>query len=203
LFKVPKVDNQVTEHLTKEEVGKLLAALEKEKDQQAIAIVRLVLLTGMRKGEVLSLEWKNLDLDRLSIRIVDPKGGKSLSLPLSVAAAEELRKLPRSHEIVFPGRNGNKRPDIKRPLERIRKAAGLPPGFRPLHGLRHHFASELASSGEVDLYTLQCLLGHKDPATTMRYAHLRDETLRTATAVAARALKTSNTEEDKDSIGLP
>ena len=73
---------------------------------------------------------------------------------------------------------------MRRPIDRIRKAAGLPVGFRPLHGLRHTFASMLASSGDVDLYTLQKLLTHKTGAMTQRYAHLRDDTLRRASDLA-------------------
>ena len=60
----------------------------------------------------------------------------------------------------------------------------LPPGFR-LHGLRHHYASSLVSAG-VDLYTVSKLLSHKDTATTQRYAHLADQTLRDAVDLSDR-----------------
>lgn len=63
-----------------------------------------------------------------------------------------------------------------------------------MHGLRHTFASMLASSGEVDLYTLQRLLTHKSPTMTQRYAHLRDETLKKAANVAGRII--AATEQD-------
>ena len=69
-------------------------------------------------------------------------------------------------------------------MNRIKKAAGLPKDFRPLHGLRHTYASMLASSGQVDLYTLQKLLTHKSAAMTQRYAHLRDDALRRASDLA-------------------
>ena len=69
-------------------------------------------------------------------------------------------------------------------MNRIKKAAGLPAKFRPLHGLRHAYASMLASSGHVDLYTLQKLLTHKSPQMTQRYAHLADDTLKRASNVA-------------------
>jgi integrase len=74
--------------------------------------------------------------------------------------------------------------DISKQVNRIKSQAGLPKDFRALHGLRHVYASMLASSGQVDLYTLQKLLTHKSPAMTMRYAHLRDETLRRASDLA-------------------
>ena len=85
----------------------------------------------------------------------------------------------------FPAGNGRQRIDIKNQVNRIREAAWLPKTFRALHGLRHVYASMLVSSGEVDLYTLQKLLTHKDTRMTQRYAHLRDEALKKASAVAA------------------
>ena len=85
---------------------------------------------------------------------------------------------------VFPGRGGRQRTDIKGPVNRIKKKAGLPEDFRPLHGLRHTYASMLASSGKVDMYTLQKLLTHKSPQMTQRYAHLRDEALKRASNLA-------------------
>ena len=88
-------------------------------------------------------------------------------------------------EYVFPGRNGGQRVDIHKHARKIADMAGLPKGFRPLHGLRHVFASTLASSGQVDLYTLQRLLTHKSPLMTQRYAHLRDEVLKKASNVAS------------------
>ena len=67
----------------------------------------------------------------------------------------------------------------------IREKAGLPENFRPLHGLRHSFASWLASSGEVSMYELQKLMTHSSPQMTQRYAHLHDEALRRASGVAS------------------
>ena len=84
--------------------------------------------------------------------------------------------------------HARQRVDINKQVNRIKKAAGLPKNFRPLHGLRHAYASMLASSGKVDLYTLQKLLIHKDPRMTQRYAHLRDETLRRASDLAGDLL---------------
>ena len=63
---------------------------------------------------------------------------------------------------------------------------GLPKTFRPLHGLRHVYASLLASSGEVDMYTLQKLLTHKSPQMIQRYAHLRDEQLKKASNLVGK-----------------
>ena len=84
-------------------------------------------------------------------------------------------------------------------MNKIKEAAGLPKEFRSLHGLRHVYASMLASSGEVDLYTLQKLLTHKDPKMTMRYAHLRDEALRRASDLAGILIDQAVSGKDKDS----
>jgi integrase len=107
-------------------------------------------------------------------------------IPLNQAARDVIENHPRddTSPFVFPGRGGRQRTDIKRPVNRIKARAGLPKDFRPLHGLRHVYASILASSGQVDLYTLQKLLTHKSAAMTQRYAHLRDETLRRASDLA-------------------
>jgi len=75
-------------------------------------------------------------------------------------------------------------------------AAGLPRSFRANHGLRHSYASALASSGEVDMYVLQKLLTHKSPQMTQRYAHLRDETLRRGVNVMARIVTAASANQD-------
>jgi site-specific recombinase XerD len=71
----------------------------------------------------------------------------------------------------------------------IKEAAGIPRDFRALHSLRHVYASMLASSGQVDLHTLQKLLTHKSPTMTQRYAHLRDQALRQAVDLAGNIIE--------------
>jgi integrase len=95
----------------------------------------------------------------------------------------------RDSPYVFPGRQGKELIDINHALAEIKRAAGLPEDFRVLHGLRHVFASMLASSGQVDLYTLQKLLTHKSPIMTQRYAHLRDESLKRSSALAGNLVE--------------
>lgn len=204
--KMPKVDNLKTEDLTREELARLLKVLRGERldddppdadtsvNADARDIMLLALFTGMRRGEIFKLTWDAVNFERGFITLRAPKGGQSQSIPLSSAAREVLKSRPRQDrkeedkepEYVFPGRDGGQRTDVKKALEKIRERAKLPGGFRPLHGLRHHFASTLASSGQVDLFTLQRLLTHKSPAMTQRYAHLRDDTLRRASELAGR-----------------
>jgi len=108
---------------------------------------------------------------------------------------------------IFPGRKlkgrteERPRADAAKSFRAIREAAGLPASFRPMHGLRHTFASMLASSGEVDLYTLQRLLTHKSGAMTARYAHLRDETLKAASNVAGRLMRETTANAKKEGAG--
>jgi len=184
-IEMPTVHNIKTEDLTPEQLARLLEEIDKEPDIQAANFMRLVLFTGMRRGEVFKLQWSHVDFARGFINIVDPKGGPSQKIPLNASARDLLESHPRSDsEYVFPGRGGGQRVDTPQPIENIKKAAGLPKDFRPLHGLRHVYASMLASSGEVDMYTLQKLLTHKSPMMTQRYAHLRDEALKRASDLA-------------------
>lgn len=181
------VDNKKTEMLTAEELIRLKEALDAEKDQDAAALIRLALVTGMRKGALLGLKWTDCDFENniIILQGESAKSGYTAHIPMNQAAKEILQSITRSgSEYVFPGRDGGKRKDYRRIARRVKERAGLPADFRPLHGLRHHFASFLASSGEVDLYTLQKLLTHASPQMTQRYAHLADEALKKASDVA-------------------
>jgi integrase len=189
-IEMPRVNNLKTEDLSPDQLSNLLRAIGQDHDIQAANFIRMALFTGMRRGELFKLKWDDIDFERGFINIRQPKGGKDQTIPLNQAARELLDNHPRDNNspFVFPGRGGRQRTEIRRPIDRIRKAAGLPPDFRPLHGLRHTYASMLASSGQVDLYTLQKLLTHKTPAMTQRYAHLRDEALRRASDLAGELL---------------
>jgi len=184
-FDMPRVNNEVTEDLDPEQLQRLLCVLDEHPDQQMASLMLLALYSGMRRGELLRLQWSHVDFCRGFISIIGPKGGKDQRIPLNDAARALLESQPRSGSLfVFPGRDGKQRVDCKRATATIARKAGFPPGFRPLHGLRHTFASTLASSGQVDMYTLQKLLTHKSPQMTQRYAHLRDEALQRAAEVA-------------------
>ncbi len=146
------------------------------------------LYTGMRRGEVRNLKWADVDLERGFIHIRDPKGGVDQVIPMSDAAHDLLSNHPGGRDVFSGDRMGGPRGmrQISEASRKIRDAAGLSADFRPNHGLRHTFDSHLASSGEVDLYTLQRLMTHKSPMMTQRYAHLRDETLKRGANVMSR-----------------
>ena len=200
----PQVNNEKTEDLSPDQLASLVAAIEKDSNIQAANMMKMALFTGMRRGEMFKLQWKHIDFERSFINIIDPKGGPDQRVPLNDAA----RSLLESHErtvgpYVFPGRNGHQRTDIKHQVNRIKNDAGLPKDFRALHGLRHVYASMLASSGEVDMYTLQKLLTHKSPLMTQRYAHLRDETLKRASDLAGSIIEqATNGIEKKNVVNL-
>lgn len=188
-FELPQVDNRKTECLTEDQLRALIKALDEDPDQEGAAIMRLALYTGIRRSALLDLEWRDVDLERnmLTLRGESAKSGRTSTISFSRAARkvlEELRDNPYRPEstLIFPSpRTGGIRSGL--PVDftrRIRKAAQLPPDFRMLHGLRHNFASWLASFGQVDMFTLQKLLSNESPEITQCYAHLRDEALRKA-----------------------
>lgn len=192
-MKFPKVDNTVTETLEPAEHSRLLEVIREdlEIDPWTGRAMLLALTTGMRRGELLRLQWKDIDLEFGFIELRETKSGKTHRIPLNDAAREVLEDTPKvTSEYVFPGKedkNGarGKRHDFNRGSKRIAEAAQLPEGFRPFHGLRHHFATTLANSGQCTLYHLQRLLTHADPKTTQRYAHLADKGLKDASGIAA------------------
>ena len=190
VVEMPKVNNIKTEDLTPEELSRLIKVLDEEQDIQASNMVRIALYTGMRRGELFSLKWSDVNFLRKIITIRDPKGGLDETIPLNKMAEKVLKEHPdTASEFVFPGEGGQLRKKTPRSLNRIKLKAQLPEDFRMLHGLRHVYASHLASSGKVDLYTLQKLLTHKSPLMTQRYAHLRNEALMDASNVISEIIK--------------
>ncbi len=203
-IKKPSFDNQVTEILSENQLHALLSAIEGDLKQDPFTgrAMLLALATGMRRGELLKLQWQDVDFTFNFITLSDTKSRKVHRIPMNDSTRKTLEEIPSAKSpYVFFGKiiedeNGNplykQRSDFDRGSRRIRKAAGLPKKFRPFHGLRHHFASALASSGKVDLYTLQRLLTHADPKTTERYAHLHDDRLKLGAAVADTLFKRNN-----------
>jgi integrase len=168
-------------YLTGAELERLSAALSKYADQDTADIFRLLLLTGARSGEVLSARWADIDLETG----VWTKPGATTKqrtdhvVPLNAPARQLLAERAQDNsEYVFSGRNGGHRAYVKDAWAQICKAAKIT-GLR-IHDLRHSYASILASSG-VGLQAIGALLGHTQPQTTHRYAHLFDDHLRQAT----------------------
>lgn len=198
IIEMPVIDNEQTETMSSEQLKEYLKALDEEPDQDAAAFLRLALVTGMRKGALLGLKWSDIDFEKgfITLRGETAKKGRTELIPMTQTAKGILEGISRvSSDFVFPGKPGDMQ--YSHIAKRVRDTAKLPPSFRPLHGLRHVYASLLASSGKVDLYTLQKLLTHNNPQMTQRYAHLADEALKRAAEVIDEALPTLNIEAEK------
>lgn len=180
-------ENQIERFLSKEETQRLLEAVDASPNTQLGAIVRLLLLTGCRKRELLDARWSEIDMDRRVWRIPmeRAKTSKTRHVPLSDQAVEVLKSLRRwdGCEWVVPN------PDTMKPYcsihfawNKARKAAGL--SDVRVHDCRHSFASWLVEAG-YSLYVVSKALGHASSRTTERYAHVADETLRGASNAAA------------------
>ena len=150
----------------------------------AAAAIRLLMLTGCRRNEIVTLRWEDVDLEAGELRLPDGKTGARL-VPLSPTAAEVLSRLPRrtDNPWVIPGsKPGAHLADLQPPWERVRKRAGL--DDVRIHDLRHSFASRALALGE-SLPMIGKLLGHTQVETTARYAHLaRDSVKASASRIA-------------------
>ena len=185
-----KLNNNKERYLSTEEVQRLREVMAASVYPQMGPIVELLLMLGCRKRELLDARWMHVDLDRRNWYIPLSKSGRARNVPLSSAAIEMFRSLPRwdGCEFVIPN------PETLRPWgnlyhqwDAIRKRAGLD-GVR-MHDLRHSFASNLVNAGR-SIYEVGTLLGHTQVKTTQRYAHLSDATLLSAMEEAANAVGT-------------
>jgi integrase len=177
--------------LNGEEIERLLAALEAAAlPPLPGAALRLLILTGARKGEILGLKWTDLDLAQSRAVLSDHKtisrGDRLLYLPPEgVAILDALPKHTSPYVFAGSGKHGTLGSTLDHAWRRVRELAGLP-GVR-IHDLRHTFAS-LAIAGGLTLEQAGQLLGHSSPATTKRYSHLVDEAARANVAKVAGAL---------------
>jgi integrase len=168
--------------LSGDEFARLHVALERYQGRPYVTgAIRLLLFTGCRVEEVLTLRWDDIDFDRSEIRLRDSKTGARI-VQLSPPAIEVLADLPREagNPHVIPGlKEGRNLVNLQKPWRAIRTAAGL--DDVRIHDLRHSFASVAASNGQ-SLPMIGKMLGHKQPQTTARYAHLQSDPLKQATA---------------------
>lgn len=167
-------------------LGRVLAFLERKgAAPYEIAAIRLLLFTGARLSEILTLRWEQVDTAARVLRLADSKTGAK-TIALSAPALALLDRIPRQEgnpHVICGKVTGASLVNLQKPWRRIRNAA-LIPDVR-IHDLRHSFAS-VAVAGGMSLPLIGSLLGHSQPATTARYAHLADDPrLAAADAVAA------------------
>jgi integrase len=161
--------------LSEVEIGAAADAIEQAEREgvigpHAAAGLRLALFSGARSGEVTAIKWEHIDWSRKLARLPDSKGNVPRTIHLSDAAIEVLKTLPRVGPFVIAGaKPGEAYRNLTRAWGTAREYAGL--HDVRLHDLRHSFASLAAGRG-VSLMMIGKLLGHRVPATTLRYAHL-------------------------------
>lgn len=182
----PKHEKTLPRHLRPGEIESLIEAEHKEGPMalRDRAVAELLYASGLRVGELVSLDWQNLDLANRTLRVFG-KGGKERMVPFGRKACEALAAWLRvwgqirakakgqtDDEPVFLNHRGGRLTDrsIRRILDQMGVASGLAGDVHP-HALRHTFATHMLEEG-ADLRTIQELLGHSSLATTQRYTHV-------------------------------
>ncbi len=183
-------------YLDGDELTRLSDALNKHPDREAANIIRLLLLTGARKGEALAARWDQFDFKAATWTKAssETKQKRDHIIPISapvlqlLADIRAVAKKKKDSPFVFPGRFGGHRQELKKDWEQLRRAADI--RSARVHDLRHSFASVLASKG-ASLPLIGALLGHSQSATTARYAHLFLDAQRKAAETAASVIAPS------------
>ena len=190
--------------LSTDELERLCMALDKHPNQVSANAVRLLLLTGARRGEVLSAGWEEFDLERgiWTKPSHHTKQKRTEHVPLSAAAMQLLVNMKKqaTGEVLFPGQTpGEPLREIKKFWSSVQRTAEIKNAR--LHDLRHTYASHLVSAG-MSLPIVGRLLGHTQPQTTARYAHLADDPLRQATNRFASILAGAQKRQSAEVIPL-
>ncbi len=177
-------------------VGDAMRDLEKEgMNIYALAAIRLLMFTGARRGEILTLEWSHVDFDRKILFLEDSKTGKK-AIHLSAPALEVLSNIPKQKDnpyVICGAIEGAHLVNIRKPWGHVKDKASLklkPDGSVVdvrLHDLRHTYAS-VAAMGGMSLPVIGKLLGHTQSSTTQRYAHLADDPLKEANEAIGKRL---------------
>ena len=168
------------QYLTPDQVRRVLEELNAEcRSPNSAAIIRLLLLTGARFGEVARMRWEDVDLvEGIWTKPASAtKQRREHRVPISEPALEIISGQPRAGELIFPRPDGKAFLDVRKTWHGALDRAGVP--RVRIHDCRHSFASILASNG-VSLHVVGALLGHSPPQTTARYSHLYDSVLQEA-----------------------
>lgn len=198
-----KSSNRYLTHIEFGELGAAIRRAELAKENPfGLAIIRLLVLTGARKGEIEGLKWSEVNLNSGYLELADSKTGQK-RIPLNLGAREVIcqQNGQELNTYVFPAQVGNGHyvgtPKVWR---RLRHSANLN-GVR-MHDLRHSFAT-LAASGGASLPIIGALLGHKDSKTTSRYAHLFDDPVRKVSESVGDVIAQSMAASDTTSNDTP
>jgi len=182
--KKPQKDNRRDRFLTREEAERLFEVLKK-KSQQLYEIAYLSYDCGLRAGEIFSLTWEHIDLDRGMICLRDTKGNNNRFAHMTekIKSIFANKQPGENNAFVFPDRNGEKMKSISNTFDRVVKELGFNDNVKDrrhrvvFHTLRHTYASRLVEKN-VDLYLVQKCLGHSTIKMTERYSHFHPEKLK-------------------------
>lgn len=186
-------ENSRERYLSVDELKRFMDALDGVQNVVMASALKLLLFTGTRKSEILTLTWDNVNLADKAIFLPETKNGEPRKVLLNDLAMELLEKM-KAHRIegnpfVFPCPGGAGHiVDPRRVFEQALKMAKIA-DFH-IHDLRHTYASILVNAG-VPLYNVKELLGHKDITVTQRYSHLADASLRASTAKVADRIRSA------------
>jgi integrase len=178
-----------TRFLSSDELGRFITALDKS-DRITACALKCLLLTGLRRMELFSLPWSEVDIEAGTARLITTKGGKGRTVVFNSLALALIKKLKSeaspSCPWVFPARNGGHIKDARKALWKAMRLSDIKDLHQ--HDLRRSFASLLVNAN-VDIYQIKDLLGHSSVAVTQKsYAHLQQNTLRTASEVMVKTL---------------
>jgi integrase len=168
LVRRPRIDNRRERRLQPGEWQALLDAVNEVRTPLMKPLLILALATGMRRGELLSMQWPHVDLDRRTVFLPQTKNGRARTVPLSPTAVRTLRALPRRAERCIP-LSGNA---VRLAFDRLRARAGVV-NFT-FHDIRHEAVSRFVESG-LSLAQVQMISGHRDLRMLMRYTHLQTD----------------------------
>ncbi len=188
LVSTPRLDKKIPARLEEKEVSRFLEGpdLSNPLGRRDRALLELIYATGLRVGELVSLDRATVDRDEMLVRVLG-KGGKERIVPFGEPAAESLERYLKDRAVLVrrgPGTDAlflNARGDrltarsVHRMVRKYLNQAALHSGLSP-HSLRHAFATHLLERG-ADLRSIQELLGHSSLSTTQKYTHLTKEHL--------------------------
>jgi integrase len=202
-FKMLAEHNARHRFLSVQECDRLLQACI---SRRVRAVVEVALHTGMRLGEILGLNWQDIDFSTGLILIRNPKNGHSRHIPMDSAVVSLLKDYPRhpNSDLVFANANGQKFKGVREGFTNACKRAGLTDLH--FHDLRHTFASQWVMAGG-DLYLLRDVLGHKAITMTQRYAHLSPQFKRSAVNLLDKIFtsspRTGSIRPEATLVGIP